>query len=83
MKRTVPIRDGKKDPSGLVYVGEGGLGVGQRKTQGDRWYLNEGGKAGSEHHVIQLDFTPDDMRVRFILMDGSTWDDHTIKVRKR
>ena len=83
MKRTVPIRDGKKDPSGIVYVGEGGLGVGQRKTSEDRWYINDGGKAGSEHHVIQLDFTPDKMRVRFILMNGSVWDDHTIKVRKR
>ena len=33
MKRTAPIRHGKKDPTGIVYVGEGGLGVGQRK----RW----------------------------------------------
>ncbi len=81
MKRTVPIRDGKKDPTGIVYVGEGGLGVGQRKTNPDRWYLKDGGKAGSAHHVIRLDFNPDDMRVRFILMDGSAWDDHTIKAR--
>ena len=81
MKRTVPIRNGKKDSSGLVYVGEGGLGVGQRKTDPDRWYLQDGGRAGSEHHVIRLDLDPDELRVRFILMDGSAWDDHTIKAR--
>ena len=81
MKRTVPIRDGKKDPTGILYVGEGGLGVGQRKTHADRWYLKNGGKAGSAHHVMRFDFNPDDLRVRFILMDGSAWDDHTIKAR--
>ena len=56
-------------------------GRGQRKTNPDRWYLKDGGKADSAHHVIRLDFNPDDMRVRFILMDGSAWDDHTIKAR--
>ncbi len=81
MKRTVPIRNGKKDPTGIVYVGEGGLGVGQRKTHADRWYLKDGGKSGSAHHVMRLDFNPDELRVRFILMDGSAWDDHTIKAR--
>ena len=82
MKRTVPIRDGKKDPTGIVYVGEGGLGVGQRKPKGDRWYIKDGGKTGSAHHVVRLDFTPDNLRVRFVLMDASAWDDHTIKARK-
>ena len=81
MKRTVPIRGGKKDPTGVVYVGEGGLGVGQRKPDQDRWYLKNGGKAGSAHHVMRLDFAPDDLRVRFVLMEGSTWDDHTIQSR--
>ena len=83
MKRTVPIRAGKKDPTGIVYVGEGGLGVGQRKTDNDRWYIKDGGKAGSAHHVMRLDFQPESLRVRFVLMDGSAWDDHTIKARQR
>ena len=83
MKRTVPIRDGKKDPTGLVYLGEGGLGVGQRKTDPDRWYFQDGGKTGSAHHVVQLDLSPVQVRARFILMNGSTWDDYTIKLRQR
>lgn len=82
MKRTVPIRDGKPDPEGLVYLGEGGLGVGQRPTKKDRWYLRDGGKADSAHHVVRLDFTDTALRSRFILMDGEVWDDYTIKVRK-
>ena len=51
MKRTVPIRDSKKDPTGIIYVGEGGLKVGQRKPDGNRWYIKDGGKTGSAHHV--------------------------------
>ena len=82
MKRTVPIRDGKAHPEGLVYLGEGGLGVGQRKTDGKRWYFQDGGKAGSAHHIVLLDITDPSMRSRFILMDGKVWDDYTIKVRK-
>ncbi len=82
MKRTVPIRDGKPDPDGLIYVGEGGLGVGQRNPDGSRWYFEDGGKVGSAHHIMRLDLTDETLRCRFILMDGSTWDDVTIKVRK-
>ncbi len=81
MKRTVPIRGGKKDPTGIIYVGEGGLGVGQRQTDPKRWYFRDGGKTGSEHHVMQLDLSDHALRCRFILMDGSTWDDVTIKPR--
>ena len=81
MKRTVPIRDGKAHPEGLVYLGEGGLGVGQRKTDSNRWYFQNGGKADSAHHIVRLDITDPSIRSRFILMDGEVWDDHTIKVR--
>lgn len=81
MKRTVPIRDGKPDPDGLIYIGEGGLGVGQRKPDGKRWYFQGDAMTGSDHHVMRLDLSDDKLRIRFILMDGSTYDDHTIKVR--
>ena len=80
MKRTVPIRDGKKDPTGVTYVGEGGLGV-KQKSPGARWYLDDGGKKGKGHHFMLLDFTDETLRCRFIMMDGSTWDDHSLKAR--
>ena len=79
IKRTVPIRNGKKDPTGVVYMGEGGLGVGQKKP-GGRWYL-EGGMRGSDHHFMVLDFTNETLRIRTYLMNNKVYDDHTLKVR--
>ena len=40
-KRTVPIRAGKKDPKGIIYLGDGAWGVNLRKpdTQNPRWYI--------------------------------------------
>ena len=81
MKRTVPIRDGKKDPTGIIYVGEGGLGVKQKKPSGKQWYLQDGGKHGFGHHIMRLDFTDETLRTRFIRMNGQVWDDFTIKAR--
>jgi acid phosphatase type 7 len=81
IKRTIPIRDGKADPTGVTYIGEGGLGVGQRRPGTDRWYL-KGGAAGSDHHVMVLDFTDEKLRIRTILLNGTMFDDHSLSVRK-
>ena len=81
IKRTVPIKANKADPTGTVYVGEGGLGVGQRKPKTDHWYL-KGGVTGSEHHVMVLDFSESALRIRTILLNGKIYDDHSLKVRK-
>ncbi len=81
MKRTVPIRDGKKDPSGVIYVGEGGLGVQQKKPSRNQWYLQDGGVAAYGHHVMRFDFTDEALRCRFILMNRKVWDDHSVKAR--
>ena len=56
VKRTVPIRAEALDPTGVVYIGEGGLGVPQREAKSDRWFLQEPGMSGSEHHVVLLEF---------------------------
>ena len=82
IKRTVPIRDGKKDPTGVTYIGEGGFGVRQRDPKGDHWYLKEGGIVGKGHHVMRLDFADDTLRIRTILLGGEVFDDHSLKVRK-
>ena len=81
IKRTIPIKGNKADPTGTVYVGEGGLGVGQRKPKADHWYL-KGGVVGSEHHVMVLDFSEKALRIRTVLLNGKLYDDHTLKVRK-
>lgn len=83
IKRTVPIRDDKHDPTGVTYIGEGGLGVGQRTPDDDLWYLEAPGKAGKGHHYFLLDVRRDGLRVRVILMDGQVFDDHTLAPRRR
>ncbi|MCH7410262.1 metallophosphoesterase [Belliella sp. DSM 111904] len=42
-KRTYPIRDGQRDQSGIVYVGDGSWGVGPREIHdvSTTWYLKE------------------------------------------
>ncbi|MDP6539421.1 MAG: metallophosphoesterase family protein [Planctomycetota bacterium] len=55
-KRTVPIRGEAHDESGVVYIGEGGLGVPQRVPRFDQWFLQEPGMCASAHHVVMLEF---------------------------
>ena len=80
IKRTVPIRNGKQDPTGVVYVGEGGLGVGQRRPKQDHWYLKDG-YTGRGHHVMQLSFSKDALEVETIMLEGNTIDKVTLKPR--
>jgi hypothetical protein len=81
IKRTIPIRDGKKDLSGVTYVGEGGLCAPQRRPKTDLWYL-KGGIAGNGHHVMRLDFADKTLRIRTILLDRTVFDDHSLRVRE-
>lgn len=81
IKRTVPIRNGKVDKSGVVYIGEGGLGVGQRSPKSRLWYLQEPGKSGKGHHVQVLAFTSEALDYQTILLDGSVFDAHRLPVR--
>lgn len=62
-KRTVPIFEGKPDPRGTVYMGEGGLGVPQRKPRRNLWYFEGGGRTAAAHHVMRIAATPDELRV--------------------
>jgi len=76
IKRTVPIRNEKKDPTGIVYVGEGGLGVPQRKPKSDRWYLQKPGMTGAGHHVMRVTFGKNKMDYEVILLDRKQADKH-------
>ena len=83
IKRTVPIKNDKADPTGTVYMGEGGLGVGFRTTlKDDHWYL-KGGIKGGGHHVMLLDFKEDTLRIRTVLLNKKNFDDHTLKIRSK
>ena len=67
-KRTVPIRADAADARGTVYLGEGGLGVAQRKPRSDRWYLEAPGRAASAHHVLRVATGLDELRVKTLGM---------------
>jgi len=66
VKRTVPIRDGKHDPTGVTYIGEGGLGVPQRTPDAERWYLQPPGMTTSGHHVTLLDIGTEGLSMRTV-----------------
>lgn len=83
LKRTVPIRDGQQSDDGIVYVGEGGLGVPQRKPDLSRWYLKPPGMASSGHHIQRLSFSKTQALYEAISLDGSVVDSYTFLPRNR
>ena len=84
IKRTPTIRDFKIDPTGVVYIGEGGLGVGQRTPKTDRWYLRPPlAKTGSEHHVQLLTFDKEKLTYRVVLLGGELFDEYFLPVRAK
>jgi hypothetical protein len=83
IKRTVPIRNDKHDPTGVVYIGEGGLGVSQRTPDDDLWYLQPPGKCGKGHHYYVLSFDKDALKTKTVLMNGAVFDEYELKPRKR
>ena len=82
IKRTPPIRNFNFDPSGVVYIGEGGLGVGQRTPKKSRWYLQPPAKTGQGHHVQLLTFDQEKISYRVIKLGGEVFDEHHLPVRK-
>ena len=84
LKRTVPIRDGKHDPeNGIIYIGDGGLGVPQRTPDPNRWWF-KGGDAvtKSAHHVHLFDVGETEFRARAFGMDGDVLDDFSIRSKQ-
>lgn len=83
LKRTLPIRDGAPDlEDGIIYIGDGGLGVPQRTPDTDRWYLQEPGFATSAHHVHVFEFGREEIHVRAYGMEGEILDDFVVNARQ-
>lgn len=58
LKRSVPIYQDKENAEkGIVYIGDGGLGVPQRDPDPSRWYLKKPGMTGANHHVHLLNIS--------------------------
>lgn len=81
IKRTVPIRNGKRDPTGVVYIGEGGLGVGQRTPDTERWYIQHPGMVSQGHHFQLLSFTKTDLTIEVVRDNGKVIDKYKISAR--
>ncbi len=82
IKRTVPIRGNVRDESGVIYIGEGGLGVAQRTPKKNRWYLQPPGMSDSASHVFVLNFGQDQLSGRCVRLDRTLADEFQIPSRK-
>ncbi len=74
LKRTLPIRNGKPDETGIVYIGEGGLGVPQRTADTTRWFIQPPGFAKSADNVHMIQFRSDSLVVRAYGQQGDILD---------
>ncbi len=83
LKRTMPIRNYQPSPDGVVYIGEGGLGVTQRVPIPDLWFVEAPGVAMTAHHVWMLSISPEHLKMEAVGIDGSIVDAHTIFPRDR
>ena len=82
IKRTVPIRGNVKDPTGVVYIGEGGLGVTPRKPKPERWYLQKPGFASSGSHIFVITFEEKKMTTRCVELSGKVADEFSFRSRE-
>ncbi|TWT74733.1 purple acid phosphatase family protein [Allorhodopirellula solitaria] len=81
IKRTVPIRGGAMDESGVIYIGEGGLGVPQRTPKTDRWFIQSPGMADKGNHVFVLTFGKQTLHGKCVLLGGEVRDEFSIDAR--
>lgn len=73
-KRTHPIRDGKVDPAGITYLGDGAWGVKLRvpNPEKPRWYVAQ---SGSIRHMYLVTLYPDQRHVVAINDQGQIFDE--------
>ena len=72
LKQTCPVRNGRCEQGGVVYVGEGGLGVSQRNAgKSYKWYF-DGGYAFSQHHVQSIEIDVEAKKMTYqVYFDGN------------
>lgn len=75
-KRTHPIRNGQivPDEEGIVYLGDGAWGVGQRKTN-DAWYL---ARRESKRHCMIVTLQGKSVDVVMVDMKGDVFDRYSV-----
>ncbi len=76
LKRTPPILNGRIDPSGIVYIGEGGLGAPLREPDMSRWFM-QGGFGAKAFHVWMLNIKEEEIELQAIGIDKEVLDEYT------
>lgn len=73
-KRTHPLRDGKIDPKGTIYLGDGAWGVGLRKPDPTKpkWYI---ARSGDIRHLYVVTLYRDARHVLAINESGQIFDE--------
>ena len=71
LKQTCPIRQERCEEGGVIYVGEGGLGVRQRNAgKSYQWYF-DGGYAMSQHHIQSIEIDAEKKQMMYqVFFDG-------------
>jgi len=78
LKRTIPILNLKPSAEGIVYIGDGGLGVRPREVDDTRWYFNPQGVAKSINNVHFIEYTSTHININAFGIDGSLLDNFSI-----
>lgn len=71
-KRTHPIRAGKVDPKGIIYLGDGCWAVVKRQPNPKRWYI---AKAASTRHFYVVTLFASGRHVVAVNQNGQIFDD--------
>lgn len=73
-KRSLPLRAGKVDPKGTIYLGDGAWGVELRKPDPakPKWYIAE---SGAIRHLYVVTLYPEARHVLAINEDGQVFDE--------
>lgn len=81
LKRTYPIYNNEiNEERGIIYVGDGGGGVSQRRPDPDRWYLEV---TGRHHHAHMFTYLPDRLEMVAINIDDEVVDELTLTYDRR
>lgn len=82
LKRTVPLFENALNlEKGIVYIGDGGLGVPPRDPDPTRWYLKAPGMTSNGHHVHLLTFSKEKITGQAIGLEEKILDEFVVTPR--
>ena len=83
LKRTLPILNLEPSPEGIIYLGDGGLGVRPRKVDRNRWYLEGRAMAESISNVHLVQYQEEAIKIQAVGIDGEVVDSLNIPRDRR